>query len=45
MIKMHIGVHVKYPLLLFDINKTWIVSKGFRKYSKSNFMKIYLLGE
>jgi hypothetical protein len=31
MIKMCICLHVKCPLLLSDINETWIFSKDFRK--------------
>ena len=37
----HVGLHVKYPLLLSDFNKTWIFSKHFRKNSQiSSVMKI-----
>jgi hypothetical protein len=31
---MYIGLHVKYPLLLSDVNETWIFSKDFRKMLK-----------
>ena len=40
MIKMYIGSHVKYPLLLLDFNETWIFSTDFRKILISSFMKI-----
>jgi len=32
MIKMYIGLHVKYPLFLSDFNDTWIFSTYFRKW-------------
>jgi len=28
---MYIGLHVKYPLFLSDVNRTWIFSTDFRK--------------
>ena len=37
---MSIGLHVKHPLYLSDHSETWIFSKIYEKYSKSNFMKI-----
>jgi hypothetical protein len=32
--KMHIGLHVKYPLFLSDLDETWIFSTHFRKLLK-----------
>jgi len=41
MIKMYAGLHVKYPLLLSDLNETWIFSIDFSKNNDiSNLMKI-----
>jgi len=34
MMKKYIGLHVKYPLLLSDFNKTWIFSTDFREIFK-----------
>jgi len=28
---MYIGIHVKYPVFLSDLNETWIFSTNFRK--------------
>ena len=33
-LKMYIGLHVKYPLFLFDFNGTWTFSTGFLKILK-----------
>ena len=48
--KMYIGVHVKWPLFLYDFNGTWIFLQDiFRKKKKtpqiSNFMKIRPVGD
>ena len=41
MIKMCIGLHVKYPIFLSDFTETWIFPDRFSKNSQiSNFMKI-----
>ena len=38
---MHIGLHVKYPLFLFDSHETWSFRDRFSKNTQiSNFMKI-----
>ena len=35
---MYIGLHVKYPLFLSDINGTWVFSTDFsKKYSNIKF--------
>jgi len=40
-IKMYIGLHVKYPLFLSDFNATWIFATDILKKTQiSNFMKI-----
>ena len=31
---MYIGLHVKYPLFLFDFSETWVLSTVFRKILK-----------
>jgi hypothetical protein len=37
--KKHLGLHVKYPLLLSDISETWIFLTDFSKTPQiSNFM-------
>ena len=42
---MCIGLHVKYPVFLSDLNETWIFSKVFSKNTQiSNFMKIRPVG-
>jgi hypothetical protein len=42
---MYKRLHVKYPLLLSDFNKTWIFSIDFSKNTQtSNFMKISPVG-
>ena len=33
----YIGLHVKFPLLLSDLNENWILSTSFRKASNSKF--------
>ena len=40
MIKMFIGLLVKYPLFLSDFNETWIVSRFSKTAKISNLMKI-----
>jgi len=38
---MHIGLHVKYPLFLFDSHETWSIRDRFSKNIQiPNFMKI-----
>jgi len=37
MIKMDIGLHEKYPLLLSDFIETWIYRQTFEKYSSIKF--------
>ena len=37
MIKMYIGLHVKYPLFLSDFNEIWIFSIYFEKYKNIKF--------
>jgi len=43
---MYIGLHVKYPFFLTDVNENWIFFPDrFSKNAKiSNFMKIRPLG-
>ena len=44
-LKMYIGLQVKYPLLLSDINETWIFSTVFRKiHTYHLFIKIRPVG-
>jgi hypothetical protein len=44
-IKMYIGLHVKYPLFLLDFNETWNFLDRFSKNTQlSNFMKIRPVG-
>jgi hypothetical protein len=42
--KMHIGLHVKYLLLLSDFNETLIFSTGVLKTLISNVMKMRPVG-
>jgi hypothetical protein len=42
--KMYTGLHVKYPLFLYDFNETWIFLTDFRKSQVSNFVKIRTAG-
>jgi hypothetical protein len=35
--KIYIGLHLKYPLFLYDFNETWVFSIGFRKYPNIKF--------
>jgi hypothetical protein len=45
MIKIHTGLHLKYPLFLFDFNETGIFSPViFLNHQISNFMKIRPVG-
>jgi hypothetical protein len=42
---MYIGLHVKYPLFLSDVNETIIISAGFGKNTQIiNLMKIHPVG-
>ena len=43
--KNYIGLHVKYPLFLSDLNKSWIFSADFRKNTPiPNFVKVLSMG-
>ena len=45
MIKMFIGLHVKYRLFLSDLKEAFVFSTDFRKkYSNKIFMKICPVG-
>jgi hypothetical protein len=45
LLKMYIGLHVKYPLFLSDCNETWILSTDLRKNTQiSNLIKIHPVG-
>ena len=37
LLKLYIGLHVKYPLWLFEFNHIWILSKYFRKIPSNKF--------
>jgi hypothetical protein len=38
MMKIYIGLHVKYPFLLSDFNKTWFASTDFRNIFKHKIL-------
>ena len=42
--KMHVGLHVKYPLFLPDFNKTWILSTYFRKNTQISRKSVHADG-
>jgi hypothetical protein len=45
MIKLHIGLNIKYPLFLSEVNKFLIFSTDFAKSTQvSNFIKIRPVG-
>jgi hypothetical protein len=40
--EMYVGLHIECPLLLFDLNQNWKVSKKNRKnFPESDFMKSF----
>ena len=42
---MYLGLHIKYPLFLSDINETWNVLDRFSKNTEiKNFMKLHPMG-
>jgi hypothetical protein len=47
MMKIHIGLHVNYPLFLTDLNETWTFSTDFQKKNNtqmSDFKTVRLVG-
>jgi hypothetical protein len=44
LLKMYIGLHVKYRLFFSECNETWIFSTDFRKTQIRNFMKFRPVG-
>jgi len=45
MIRMYIGLHVKYPQFLTHFDETWILKTDFQKNTQIvNFMKIRPVG-
>jgi hypothetical protein len=42
---MFVGMHVKYPFVLSELNKTWVFDDRFSQNTQiSNFMKIRPVG-
>ena len=42
---MHKCVHMKCPVLLLDLDETWVTSTNFRKILKCHIMKIWSVGD